>query len=220
LFLLFANMVYSEMRPSAQDLGHFYSSNKQSVVAEIQKVLEPWAACLPPKAVLAGMGYPVPYQSILGHKRSSVWILPASQGGVPGGCLAHETLLPLADQSLDAAFLIHYLEFCSAKEALQELWRVLVPEGALLAVVPNQYSPASHLGRTPFAQGITFSASKMRFLLEEAGFTVHHCTPLLFLSWRSLRIFPGVLALHACKRLYRPVPSEGIPLPTPVPSCI
>ena len=49
--------------------------------------------------------------------------------------IAEETGLPLADCAMDRVLLVHELENSeSARAMLREIWRVLTPEGRLLAV--------------------------------------------------------------------------------------
>jgi SAM-dependent methyltransferase len=85
--------------------------------------------------------------------------------------LVEEDRLPLADNSVDLMLAIHCLELSdSVRRLLREIWRVLKPEGRLLAVVPNRRGVWARLERTPFGHGRPYSASQLERLLREALF--------------------------------------------------
>ena len=51
-----------------------------------------------------------------------------------------------------------------------EIWRVLRPQGRLLAVVPNRRGLWARLERTPFGHGHPFTGGQLTRLLRDYGF--------------------------------------------------
>jgi len=76
--------------------------------------------------------------------------MPARQGvihwpadGPSASALVEETALPLADGVVDLVLLIHGLELAEHLSGLlSEVWRVLAPQGRLLAVVSATAGPS------------------------------------------------------------------------------
>lgn len=67
--------------------------------------------------------------------------------------LVDEDDLPLPDASIDRLLLMHALENSeNTRLLLREVWRVLTPQGRLLAVVPNRRGLWAHLDATPLAR--------------------------------------------------------------------
>lgn len=123
--------------------------------------------------------------------------------------------LPLANESVDAAILLHALEYSeSPRQLLQELWRVLAPAGKFILLVPDRFGFWCRSEASPFSQGEPYSKSQIRQFLSENNFTTLkdigalHCPPIprLALSglWRSFDRFglgpAGVIAILAEKR--------------------
>ncbi|MDR0406607.1 MAG: class I SAM-dependent methyltransferase [Holosporales bacterium] len=220
------------MRPSAQDLSFFYASPLGRYVAtEVSDLLKKWLSDLTLGKSIIGLGYASPYWEIL-HScsdRKVLLMIPPPQGAEPGACLVHEEMLPLADNSCEAVFLMHCLEFAlDTKSVLRDVWRVLVPGGYILIIVPNIYGLWAHFDVTPFSLGQAFSESNMRHMLEDSGFSLKDCTSLLSIPWLSAknflhrhsmgaftptRIFPGLLAVRCVKSIYCSIlsrPSEDV----------
>src|SRR6185503_19951945 len=94
-----------------------------------------------------GVGYPTPYLGIFREEAERcLAFMPAAQGVVKWpsnraglASLVDETQLPLTDAAVDRVLLIHALEMADDPVTLlSEVWRVLSPNGRLLAVVPNR----------------------------------------------------------------------------------
>src|SRR5919109_5243161 len=89
-----------------------------------------------------GIGYPTPYLGLFREEAERcLAFMPAAQGVVkwPSArpsltTLVEETDLPLTDAALDRVILVHALEMADdAVALLREVWRVLAPNGRLLA---------------------------------------------------------------------------------------
>ncbi len=93
--------------------------------------------------------------------------------------------LPFADNSIDVVLLPHALEFSHSPEAiLQEVQRILIPEGYAIIFGFNPYSlwGLLKLGRRldPPWQGHFHSAQLMRQWLEKCGLSIVDCRSLFF----------------------------------------
>ncbi|MFP3942551.1 MAG: class I SAM-dependent methyltransferase [Alphaproteobacteria bacterium] len=173
-----------------------------------------------------GLGYATPYLRPLKEQAQRVIaMMPAAQGGEPWPCgernltaLVDETGLPLADCAMDRVLLVHELENTETVRAmLREIWRVLTPEGRLLAVVPSRRGMWSGIERTPFGHGRPFSERQLRRLLSDCLFTPVNVDKALFMPPFAFRFlitsagawertgrqfwphFPGVLLMEASK---------------------
>ncbi|WP_455476994.1 class I SAM-dependent methyltransferase [Bartonella sp. B41] len=139
-----------------------------------------------------GLGYAVPYLSFLrSRSRQCFAFMPAGQGASPwpradkvSTALVFEEDLPLPDASIDCALLVHVLEYTeNSFETLSEIWRILVPNGRLIVVVPNRSSFWARNDCTPFGYGEPYSRQQITHLLEKTNFIskpvqeVVHYTP-------------------------------------------
>jgi SAM-dependent methyltransferase len=178
-------------------------------------------------------------------------LMPAAQGAVywpregPNiAALCDDHYLPLADEAVDRAVLLHALENANdPDQLLREVWRVLKGQGQALVIVPNRRGLWAGNDQTPFGSGRPYSSSQLKRLLREHGFVVER-------SWRSLYfppsqarlnlalserieryagwLFPGfggVQIMEVTKQLYAPVTPRPakikhrlvLPLPLPMP---
>lgn len=193
---------------------------------------------------ILGLGYAAPYlgpflatqpgRSTGRVPERVIAINPAAQGvhpWIPHGAranlsaLAHETSLPLPDESMDRVLMVHVLETAEETRALlREIWRILRPGGRILAVVPNRSGPWAISDRTPFGHGQPFSRGQLDALFADHMFTPQSRSVALFtppgagirLLSASERIgrrlwprFGGVLLMEAEKRIY----AGSAPLP-------
>ena len=117
-----------------------------------------------------GLGYATPYLRIFeGEAERVIAAMPGPQGvvrwprGLPGRVmLVDEDDLPLPDASVDRLLLMHALENSENTRALlREVWRVLTPQGRLLAVVPNRRGLWAHIEATPFGQGHPYTPPQL-----------------------------------------------------------
>jgi hypothetical protein len=187
---------------------------------------------------ILGLGYATPY---LGPFRTdaarTISLMPAAQGVAPwprGGrglnALVEEDNLPLADNSIDRAILVHAVENTEMLRAsLRQVWRVLAPSGRMIVVVPNRASLWTQFETTPFSHGRPFTRFQLDRMLTDAMFKPVAwdralCLPPLKWRW-SLRYgqvlenmgqslwprFAGVLIADATKEVYAALPSGGVP---------
>lgn len=241
------------------ELREFYASPLgQSVQARIARVLAPRLQPHAGQTVL-GLGFAHPYlEGLTGRDlvalsfmlaRQGVIHWPAEQAGQQGGraALVDECDLPLLESVADHVVVAHGLELSDDPLAmLQEIWRVLAPQGRLTLVVPNRRGLWSASDSSPFGHGQPFSRSQLTRLLKDARFTVTWSKdalvmpPLqvsLFLKMapaleqvgsRVLGRYSGVLLVEAMKQVYafssgkrarRLVPRlRPVLLPSPQPS--
>lgn len=143
--------------------------------------------------------------------------------------------LPIADNVINRIILIHALEHSSNVSALmQEVWRVLAPQGRMLAIVPNRMGLWARSSKSPFGYGRPFSLSQVKSAVEESQLTLLKSRSTLFLPPTHNRIllkcahsleFTGRLLLPMCgglhvveaeKQLYAPImqPLRVMPKPT------
>ena len=129
---------------------------------------------------LLGLGYAVPYLEALGsHAERSLCFMPARMGasrwpeaGKPKSALVDEAELPLMDGSVDFALVIHGLELAEELPGLlNEIFRVLTPQGRALFVVPNRRGLWARFDSTPFGHGRPFSRGQLARMLKEAQFS-------------------------------------------------
>ena len=113
---------------------------------------------------------------------------PWPPDGPSAAVLTEEDRLPFADVSFDNVLLVHGLEAAgNGRRLLREAWRVLRPEGRLLAVVANRRSVWAHLERTPFGHGQPYSPGQLARLLERSMFEVERREAALFIPPFGLR---------------------------------
>jgi SAM-dependent methyltransferase len=94
------------------------------------------------------------------------------RGAAVRSALVDEYDLPLLESTVDCALVVHGLEHAdSPSDMLQELWRVLAPQGRVILVVPNRRGLWSASERTPFGSGRPFSRGQLASLLKEAQFS-------------------------------------------------
>ncbi|KAA6206151.1 MAG: methyltransferase domain-containing protein [Candidatus Tokpelaia sp.] len=131
---------------------------------------------------------------------------------------------PLNDAAVECVLAVHALEFSpNAPIMLRELWRILVPNGRLILIVPNRRGLWAHAEKTPFGHGQPYSRRQLAEILsgngfdfgeiyEYAHFLPHKtCRSTLFsqayekLAKHFFPYFGGVLMVEAQKRLYNPL---------------
>ncbi len=163
------------MRPDAAELAAFYHSPRGRLAARvIRRGLES-VAPEGRELCIVGLGYATPFLDCFSDRAERTTALhPHEQGGArwPAGAgnrtaVVQETMLPLADQSVDVALLVHAVEGTDrVHRLLREVWRVLVDGGRLIIVAPNRRSLWSFAELTPFGHGRPYSASQLTHTLE------------------------------------------------------
>lgn len=182
-----------------------------------------------------GIGYPTPYLGLFREEAERcLAFMPAAQGVVKWptarpalSALVEETELPLTDAAVDRVLLVHALEMADdAVALLREIWRVLAPNGRLLAVVPNRRGLWARTDTTPFGYGRPYSRSQITNILRETWFTPNGWSEALYVPpvARSLFLrsavawertgatlsapFAGVHIVEATKQVYRAIPTR------------
>lgn len=232
------------------ELEHFYKTRLGHLVQRSvrARVRELWPN-VGSDAVL-GLGFPNPIMARYTQEAMRAIIaMPAGQGAnwwqAGGGnatALAFEDELPFADLSFGRIVALHLLENTDNLAAtLEEIWRVLTPEGRFIAIVPNRSSLWARLERTPFGHGRPFSKGQLIRLLSETGFSPERHVQALFfppskarimmrlagpwerLQTRMLGQMGGVHIIESVKHVHGFVPSKGarirlrLPTARPVP---
>jgi SAM-dependent methyltransferase len=211
------------------DLREFYASrfgiSTRQLIAQILLPKMQVAA----GATVLGLGFATPYLGGgIEGARATLAFMPARQGVLQwppeapvGSALVDEFDLPLLESVADLALVVHGLELTdSPAEMLDELWRVLAPQGRLLLVVPNRRGMWARFDSTPFGYGQPFSRPQLASLLKEARFSIMSWSQALFMppidrrpflssagalerfgKWLMPR-FAGVIIVEAVKQVY------------------
>ncbi len=216
-------------RPDVVSLKQFYASalGKRTCLALWQRLRALWPDAAGETTL--GVGYAVPYLTPEIDKRSlTLAAMPAEQGALywPTGegnraLLVEDGRLPFPNNLFNRVLVVHALEHSDQlDELMQEIWRVLVPGGRMIAVVPNRMGAWSHSPYSPFGYGRPFSAGQVRDLIGAGGLTVTRLDSALFMVPSHIRwllkvapameligrlFFPrlgGVLLVEAEKQIY------------------
>jgi len=217
------------------DLREFYATPLGDAARRsLNRTLESLEA-LPPDDDVVGIGYPIPVLEGLKTSPETIILMPARQGAIqwPAGetsktALVEADELPLETSSVQCIVLLHLLEnVADPAEALNEIWRVLVPEGRLVIITTNRRGMWARFEHTPFGTGRPFSKGQLGTLLREAKLTpgqwdhALHFPPMrsarliaLFpylekIARRLWPLFSGALVVCATKRLYQGVPIKA-----------
>lgn len=163
------------------DLLKFYTT---SLGGRVHEVLSQLINGLWPSTVCDTFlchGFPFPFLKDIKLRSQRTIIFMEPQVGVinwlPHGknmtALVDDKNLPLSNDCIDRAILIHSLEFCQNPKAfLREIWRVLSPEGRAIIIVPNRRSLWSHLDYTPLGHGNPYSMGQLSQLIKDNQFDI------------------------------------------------
>jgi SAM-dependent methyltransferase len=181
---------------------------------------------------LLGYGYCGPYlERFREEARRTLALMPAQQGviawpssGRSSSALVLGDMLPLPDASVDRALVAHGLETAEHPAALlEEICRVLAPEGRAILVTPARRGVWARVDGTPFGQGQPYSRSQLRELIRETAFSPVYWGESLYIPPVRSRFmlnsaaaiervgsavgfpFAGVHVIEAIKQVYRPV---------------
>lgn len=188
------------MYRSVYDLKAFYNSKTGRVVRRVlQKRIRDFWSDLTGMSVM-GCGYAVPYLRIFKEESERVFsVMPAGQGVHHWPqtmdeknlcCLSEESELPIESSSVDRILMIHDLEFSEILHPnLQEIWRVLKPNGRLLVIVPNRSGLWSSADWSPFGLGTPYSWSQICYYLRDNSFIHEQTKEALFLPPTQRTLF-------------------------------
>lgn len=221
------------MQADAVELRDFYTRPLGSAVRRLltHRIRAKWRDVH--REVVIGVGYATPYLGIFrGEALRLGAFMPVAQGAIvwPNGSPCHTVLadeehLPLPDNVADRVLLVHALEAAERVEPfLREVWRVMAPEGRLIAVVPNRAGLWARFDATPFGQGRPYSRSQLDRLLADALFTpldwdyalhmppferqivLKSTTTFERAGSRLSRPLGGVIIVEARKEMFRAIP--------------
>lgn len=233
------------MHLDVSELSAFYQSDlgriaQGIVAAEIAAV---WPHARAERVV--GLGHATPYLApFVADAERVIAVMPAAQGvmhwprdGPNLACLAYEDRLPLPDNSVEKVLLVHLLEATrDPEDLLREVWRVLMPTGRVIVIVPYRAGAWARADHTPMGSGRPFSRAQLALLMENAWLepvTTRRClyvppvTRRMVLrsanAWERLggRIVPrfaGLVLLEARKMLSRTIPERKASLRDLVPA--
>ena len=184
---------------------------------------------------IAGIGYATPYLGLFREEAERcLALMPAAQGVIrwptsrPAlAALVEDTELPLTDSAIDRVLLVHGLEMADdAIALLREAWRVLSPNGRLLAVIPNRRGLWARTDTTPFGYGRPYSRAQITAILRDTWFTPDGWGEALYVppiargwflrtavAWERTGAtisapFAGVHIVEATKQVYRAIPAR------------
>lgn len=211
------------------ELREFYASGLgQSAQERIARVLMPRIRPHAGQMVL-GLGFAHPYlEGVADPGVVSLSFMLARQGVIHWptneavrAALVDECDLPLLESVADHVVVVHGLELSDDPLAmLQEIWRVMAPQGKLTLVIPNRRGLWSASDASPFGHGQPFSRSQITNLLKEARFSVTWSKEALVMppfsapallkmagvlegvGTRVLGHYSGVLLVEAVKQVY------------------
>lgn len=172
------------------DFREFYASKRgQSAALLIKRQLAGLTQAKRGETIM-GLGFASPYLNDVPEDAVGLSFMLARQGVIhwPQGmsnrsALVDEVDLPLLESMVDLALVVHGLEHAEMPlEMLQEVWRVLAPQGRLILVVPNRRGLWAASESTPFGHGQPFSSGQISALLRDAKFTTT--------QWRSALYWP------------------------------
>jgi len=211
------------------ELREFYASPLGRATGKlITAKLKPRLGHLRDSTVM-GLGFASPYlEEFPSEIGNTLSFMQARQGvthwpldGLIKSALVDELDLPLLESTVDLALVVHGLELTNSPlEMLQEIWRVMAPQGRLLLVVPNRRGLWASFDSSPFGYGQPFSRTQLGDLLKEAQFSTQSWTYALQMppfsrhvilrgagaieklgGWLAPRL-SGVIIVEAVKQVY------------------
>ncbi len=237
------------LHPDVVELRRFYSSPLGVCVRRDlgAAILRYWHDA--DDVTLAGLGFSLPYLRqfleparhvvpvMFPHLGAMYWPADISNHAI----LATENALPFQDHTIGRLLVCHCAEHSHHFTTLmQEIYRVLLPGGRALFVVPNRRGLWSSRHQNPFGSGHPYTVLQMRHRAELAGLTFIRSTGALFYppsNWRLVtrlsgwieaigRVLApqlgGALLVEVEKQLYASIPDPvkkpvRAPLPIPQP---
>jgi len=132
------------------------------------------------------IGYHEPYiDSILSGNDAdlNIFATPTLFGGLPQKRASRNShhfdiaiddhILPFEDQQFDTVTLIHALELSyHAPQLLDEVWRILKPDGRVFMAIPNRYGLWSRVSKTPWGNGRPYSRTQIKSFLLQSRLTM------------------------------------------------
>ncbi len=178
---------------------------------------------------ILGLGYATPYLSpFMDCSNRIVAAMPADQGALCWPELAEnlvslveEERLPFPNEIFDSVLMVHALETSEqVRSLLREVWRVMAPNGTLLAVLPNRRGIWAQLEHSPFGHGHPYNQPQIVRLMRDSMFFPNPIVGALYappinrrpilraapvfesIGTRWLSTISGVLIIQAKKQIY------------------
>ncbi|SFI21951.1 class I SAM-dependent methyltransferase [Albimonas pacifica] len=138
---------------------------------------------------VAGFGFAAPLlRPFLGEAARVICLMPAPQGvcrwppeGPNAAVLTDETHWPLTAGQVDRLIVAHALETSERPGALlEEMHRVLAPEGKAIVIAPNRTGMWARSDATPFGHGRPYSASQLEAALRGHDFAPERTQAALY----------------------------------------
>ncbi|MBF0627656.1 MAG: methyltransferase domain-containing protein [Magnetococcales bacterium] len=161
----------------------------QTAARMVGEAMGRWLSVHPAERTL-GFGFPHPYLEDLRPWSGALFGASPAEMGVarwPVGsdnriAQVRPDALPFPAEYFDRVIMTHLLEGVqSLRATLRETWRVLVPGGRILVMVPNRGGLWARRDVTPFGWGRPFSPRQLRTTLEESLFLPRQSCYALFL---------------------------------------
>lgn len=120
-------------------------------------------------------------------------IIPASQGLVSNTALAHENMLPIINEYADFVLIMHTLEYTrNIKSFLQEVYRILKPNGRAIFVFPNLYAKVLPCHEIFISGQLT---TFIKVMLIKNSFTIVNSTDILPAKGLFQSLIPGIISV-------------------------
>ncbi|MBF0340128.1 MAG: class I SAM-dependent methyltransferase [Magnetococcales bacterium] len=161
----------------------------QTAARMIGESMGRWLKTNPSERTL-GFGFPHPYLenlapwigTVLGASPAEMGVARWPKDSDNRFSQVRTDALPFPDETFDRVIMTHLLEGVqSLQGTLRETWRVLVPGGRVLILVPNRGGLWARRDVTPFGWGRPFSPSQLRAILEESLFLPRQYCYALFM---------------------------------------
>lgn len=186
---------------------------------------------------VVGFGFAAPFlRPFLGEARRVICLMPAPQGvcrwppeGPNAAALVEETHWPLPVGFADRLLVAHGLENSERPPALlEEMHRVLAPEGRAAVIAPNRSGLWARSDATPFGHGRPYSIPQLEAALRAHDFAPERTAAALWAppshrrfwlktagAWEGLgrrldaRRLAGAVIVEATRRVYA-MPRPGL----------
>lgn len=186
---------------------------------------------------VAGYGFAAPFlRPFRAESARTICLMPASQGvgawpreGPNATALVEEGRWPLTTGFIDRLIVMHAVETELHLDALmEEIWRILAPEGKVIIVAPNRSGVWARGETTPFGIGRPFSYSQLEGMLQKHKLGPTRRSAALYMPPSERRFwlrtaatierfgrriefqrFAGVLLVEAEKRVFG-LPNGGV----------
>ena len=176
------------MKTTIYDLQSFYNGSEGRLLQTlISGAIDKFWSEAKGEHIL-GVGYAAPYLGALQADNKVACVMMAGQGAHHWSpeqknltVLAEESELPFENSSVDRVLLVHNLEYSEFLQAnLNEIWRVLKPQGRLLVIVPNRSGFWSRTDWSPLGQGQPFSKTQICNVLRDNSFVYERSRQAVF----------------------------------------